>query len=53
MEISGGDAMPVTKSSNGKWRIGNGKARYRTKKNAEKVERVSQKIKKKGGKDKA
>jgi len=45
--------MPVTKSSNGKWRIGNGKARYKTKKDAEKVERVYHRIKKKGRKEKA
>lgn len=39
--------MPVTKGQNGKWKIGNGKPRYKTKKGAEKVERVSQKIKEK------
>ncbi len=32
--------MPVTKGSNGKWRIGKGPARFKTKKAAEKMQRA-------------
>ena len=45
--------MPVRKASNGKWRIGNGKAMYTSKKSAEKAYKAYRAKKhsdKKGGK---
>ena len=44
--------MPVKKGSNGKWRVNNGKPVYRSKKNAEKVERVYDKLKEKSRRSK-
>jgi len=42
--------MAIKKASNGKWKVNNGRPVYKTKKSAEKVDRVTTRLKEKSRK---